>query len=144
MTSTIAIRIAEMLPAVPPVPVADVVEATSHWWAGFILWLPLISLVLCGLCAAFKVRSKLPAWITVASLACSFFLTVLLATGDQVPVWVLVAGGVDVRGDDRGPLAREPECARPADPAAGPGDHRHLVLQSHVRSVRSSGCVPSR
>ncbi len=37
-------------------------------WAGWILWLPLISLVLCGLCAAMQVKSKLPAWITVASL----------------------------------------------------------------------------
>jgi NADH-quinone oxidoreductase subunit L len=85
MTSTIAIQIVEMLPAVPPVPIADVVEATSHWWAGFILWCPLISLALCGLCAAFRVKSKLPAWITVLSLACSFVLTIILGNLENVP-----------------------------------------------------------
>ena len=37
------------IPTVPPVPLADVVTATDHWWVGFILWCPLISLVLCGL-----------------------------------------------------------------------------------------------
>ena len=79
MTSEIAIRLAGILPGVPPLPTDEVLHVTGHWWPGFILWLPLISLVLCGLCAAFKVRSKLPAWITVVSLACSFVLTVLLA-----------------------------------------------------------------
>jgi NADH-quinone oxidoreductase subunit L len=49
--------------------------SSASTWAGWILWLPAISLVLCGLCAALKVRSKLPAWITVACLAGSFFVT---------------------------------------------------------------------
>lgn len=47
-------------------------------WAGWILWLPAISAILCGLCAAFKVRSKLPAWITVACLALSSVLVFVL------------------------------------------------------------------
>ena len=68
----------KVLLTVPPVPVAEVVTGTDHWWVGFILC-PLISLLLCGLCAACKVKTKLPAWITVASLACSFVLTLLLA-----------------------------------------------------------------
>jgi NADH-quinone oxidoreductase subunit L len=47
-------------------------------WFGFILWMPLISLILCGLCAAFKVRTKLPAWITVGCLGISFIITLAL------------------------------------------------------------------
>jgi len=49
-------------------------------WSGFILWMPLISLVLCGLCAVLKVRTKLPAWMTVICLGISFLLTVALYT----------------------------------------------------------------
>ncbi len=56
-------------------------------WAGWILWLPLISLVLCGLCAAFKVRSKLPAWITVICLAGSFVVTLMLYMGYEEGHW---------------------------------------------------------
>ena len=40
--------------------------------------LPLAGLVLCGLCAASRVKSKLPAWLTVACLAASFGLTLHL------------------------------------------------------------------
>jgi NADH-quinone oxidoreductase subunit L len=44
--------------------------------SGMLTWavpaLTLLATVLCGLCAAFKVKSKLPAWITVACLAGSF------------------------------------------------------------------------
>jgi NADH-quinone oxidoreductase subunit L len=47
-------------------------------WAGWILWLPLISMVLCGLCAALRVGSKLPAWITTGCLAGAFIITFLL------------------------------------------------------------------
>jgi NADH-quinone oxidoreductase subunit L len=41
--------------------------------------LPLLSCVLCGLYAAFKIKSKLPAWTTVISLAASFVLTAVMA-----------------------------------------------------------------
>jgi NADH-quinone oxidoreductase subunit L len=44
--------------------------------AALIPFLPLLSCVLVGLCACFKVRSKLPAWITVGCLGVSFALTV--------------------------------------------------------------------
>ena len=40
--------------------------------AALVPLLPLLSFVLCGICAALKVRSKLPAWITVACLAAAF------------------------------------------------------------------------
>jgi NADH-quinone oxidoreductase subunit L len=55
-------------------------------WAGWILWLPLVALVACGLCAAMRVRSKLPAWITVAALGASFGLTLALYLGYESPV----------------------------------------------------------
>ena len=50
-------------------------------WAGWIIWLPAMSLVLCGLCAAMKVRSKLPGWITVGCLAGSFVVTLAVFLG---------------------------------------------------------------
>ena len=49
----------------------------SHWPLTMIVLLPLISFVLCALCAAFNVKSKLPAWITVAALAGAFVFTLL-------------------------------------------------------------------
>ncbi|MCI0362832.1 MAG: NADH-quinone oxidoreductase subunit L [Phycisphaerales bacterium] len=55
-------------------------------WAGWILWLPLISLVLCGVCAALKIHTKLPAWITVGSLAISFVVTVALYMSYRQPM----------------------------------------------------------
>ncbi|MCH2149469.1 MAG: NADH-quinone oxidoreductase subunit L, partial [Phycisphaerales bacterium] len=88
-----------VIPTVPPVPLADVVTSTDHWWVGFILWCPLISLVLCGLCAAFRVKSKLPAWITVASLAMSFVLTMMLATSDAPPERVLLFEWINLAWD---------------------------------------------
>ncbi len=48
------------------------------WWVALIPFLPLLGAVLCGLCAAFKIKSKLPAWITVALLATSFAITVAM------------------------------------------------------------------
>ncbi|MEM7228298.1 MAG: NADH-quinone oxidoreductase subunit L [Planctomycetota bacterium] len=71
---------------------ARVIEAATAannlGWAGLILWLPLLSLVLCGVCAARGVKSKLPAWITVASLAASFFVTVGLYMQYDAPVTI--------------------------------------------------------
>ncbi len=63
-------------------------EAASMPWAGWILWLPAVSTVLCGLCAAFKVRTKLPAWITVALLGASFALTLALFLRYEQPVTI--------------------------------------------------------
>lgn len=47
-------------------------------WGLLIVVLPLLACLLCGLCAAFKVKTKLPALLTVACLAGSFFATVML------------------------------------------------------------------
>jgi NADH-quinone oxidoreductase subunit L len=41
----------------------------------FVPLLALASCALCGVCAALRVKSKLPAWITVACLAGAFLLT---------------------------------------------------------------------
>lgn len=54
--------------------IADPVEGPM--WIALIPLLPLLGFLLAGLCAIFKVRSKLPAWITVGCLASSFALTV--------------------------------------------------------------------
>ncbi len=70
-------------------PVAAV-EATGPSWAALILWLPAISTVLCGLCAAFGVRNKLAAWFTVALLGGSFVLTLTLFAGYDQPVTIHV------------------------------------------------------
>src|SRR5690606_33383651 len=55
--------------------------SSQSTWAGWIIWLPAISLVLCGLCAALKIRNKLPGFITVACLAGSFIATLALYLG---------------------------------------------------------------
>jgi NADH-quinone oxidoreductase subunit L len=70
-------------------------------WAGWILWLPAISLALCGLCAAFKVRSKLPAWITVVCLGISFFVTLSLYLGHSQPVTVHLFRWFDLHWQNR-------------------------------------------
>jgi NADH-quinone oxidoreductase subunit L len=41
--------------------------------------LPLLSCILCGVYAALRIKSKIPAWTTVLSLAASFVLTAMLA-----------------------------------------------------------------
>jgi len=51
---------------------------TGPSWALLIPILPLVAFALCALCAAFKVKSKLPAWITILSLGAAFALTVNL------------------------------------------------------------------
>ena len=43
--------------------------------AALIPFLPLLGCVLAGVCAALRIRSKLPAWITVGCLAASFAIT---------------------------------------------------------------------
>ena len=79
------------LPDSAPVPMDQVHVLHDMSWAGLILWLPLLSMALCGLCAAFKCRSKLPAWITVGCLAGSFVTALFLwqsydAPGDVVHI----------------------------------------------------------
>ncbi|MEX2219550.1 MAG: NADH-quinone oxidoreductase subunit L [Phycisphaerales bacterium] len=52
--------------------------ADGPWWAALVPLLPLLASALTGLCAAFGVRSKLPAWISVGSLAASFVVAVMV------------------------------------------------------------------
>ncbi|MCH2133412.1 MAG: NADH-quinone oxidoreductase subunit L [Phycisphaerales bacterium] len=71
------------------VPVAEAAVRPELWWAGLILYLPLLSLVLCGLCAAFKVKTKLPAWLTTASLLASFVVSVMLYLNHEPPGYLV-------------------------------------------------------
>ncbi len=74
------ISIIQSILATPAVPGTQLLQVGPSW-AQFILWMPLISLALCGLCAALKVKSKAPAIITIISLAISFVLTLMLYIG---------------------------------------------------------------
>lgn len=66
---------------------ADLAAAGQHavdqitvgpWWIALIPALPMLGVVLATLCAIFKVKSKLPAWLSVGCLAGSFLLTVAM------------------------------------------------------------------
>ncbi|MDI9404726.1 MAG: NADH-quinone oxidoreductase subunit L, partial [Limnohabitans sp.] len=63
-------------PVSAPIPAAT--PADDLRWAGLILLLPAISAVLCGLCAAMRVRNKLPGIITAVSLLAAFGTTLAL------------------------------------------------------------------
>jgi NADH-quinone oxidoreductase subunit L len=56
----------------PPAPMA------GPAWIALIPILPLIGVVLAGLCAALRVKSRLPAWLSVGCLAASFALTLAM------------------------------------------------------------------
>jgi len=59
-------------------PVPGEIDMAGPWWVALIPLIPLIATGVCGLMAALGVRSKLPAWFSVASLAISFLLTVAM------------------------------------------------------------------
>lgn len=63
------------LAAAEPAAIAAPVSGPS--WLALIPGLPLLAAALCGLMLAFKVRTKLPAWTTVAALAGSFTVAVI-------------------------------------------------------------------
>ncbi|HIB50199.1 MAG TPA: NADH-quinone oxidoreductase subunit L [Phycisphaerales bacterium] len=86
--------------AMPAVPVDEVLHGVNLNWAGFILWMPLISLVLCGLCAVCKVKTKAPAIITVICLATSFVLTCLLWQGYEQPETIYLLDWLQVQWAD--------------------------------------------
>ena len=81
MQSTHAIleTLASLLPAAEPQGPAPQVATTVSKIYALIPILPLLSCILCGVFAALRVKSKLPAWTTVLSLAVSFVLTAMLA-----------------------------------------------------------------
>jgi NADH-quinone oxidoreductase subunit L len=61
-----------------PVAIPAAVPSPEFAWAGLILLFPAISAVLCGLCAAMRVKNKLPGAITAASLLAAFATTFAL------------------------------------------------------------------
>jgi len=89
----------ELLLGSAPFPVAAAADGMS--WAGWILWLPLLSLIACGICAIARVRTRLPAWITTASLGAAFALTLKLFLGYEAPAtihlfdWLSLSWGGD-------------------------------------------------
>ena len=58
--------------AIPPI-----ADEPSLAFAQWIIWLPAISAVLCGLYAALGVKGRLPAWTTIAALAGACFCAVM-------------------------------------------------------------------
>ena len=54
------------------------VDAPDLKWAGLIIGRPALSALLCTICGAMRVRSKLPAFITIVALIGSFVLTCML------------------------------------------------------------------
>jgi NADH-quinone oxidoreductase subunit L len=78
-THAILETLASLLPAAEPQGPAPVVATTVSKLYALIPILPLLSCILCGVFAALRIRSKLPAWTTVLSLAVSFVLTAMLA-----------------------------------------------------------------
>ncbi len=90
--------------------VASAVEP-GPWWVSLIPAMPMLACILCGVCAAMRVKSKLPAWITVGCLGVSFALTVAmfqqLAGGRSVTVaweWINI-GWTDTHGHEQRLLA---------------------------------------
>ena len=61
-------------------PIAPVADGPDLSLAQWIVWLPAISAMLCGLYAALGVKNRLPAWTTVAALAGSFVLAAITVT----------------------------------------------------------------
>jgi NADH-quinone oxidoreductase subunit L len=75
--------LAAATPTMPQLGGTGVLQAAAQpgagpWWAILIPILPLLAAVLCGIAAAARIKSKLPAWMTVACLGASFLITVAL------------------------------------------------------------------
>ena len=70
----------------PAFPIAQAIDEMK--WAGWILWLPILSLLFCGVCWVLRVRGKAPAWATVFLLGSSFFITVALYMNYSAPVTI--------------------------------------------------------
>ncbi|MCH7546820.1 MAG: NADH-quinone oxidoreductase subunit L [Planctomycetes bacterium] len=67
-------------------PIAQAIDEMK--WAGWILWLPILSMLFCGVCWILRVRGKAPAWATVFLLGSSFFITVALFMNYSAPVTI--------------------------------------------------------
>ncbi|MBT4530295.1 MAG: NADH-quinone oxidoreductase subunit L [Phycisphaerae bacterium] len=100
MTSITSISVISKLIATPAADVSQVAQLPGMHWASFIMWMPLISLALCGICSAFKVKTKAPAIITIICLATSFILTLLLWQGYQDPEIIHVFDWLKIDWED--------------------------------------------
>jgi len=67
----------------------------GSWWALLIPALPALSCVLCGIYWLLGVRSKLPAWTTIASLGVAFVLTAFLYGEIAAPGATAIVNGFD-------------------------------------------------
>ncbi len=67
-----------LLGVASPEQIPAAVAAPELSWAGLILLLPAVSAVLCGVCAVFGVKGKLPGAITAISLIAAFATTFML------------------------------------------------------------------
>ncbi|MHC4768433.1 MAG: NADH-quinone oxidoreductase subunit L [Planctomycetota bacterium] len=85
------------------IPIAEATEA--FWWAPLILWLPLISLALCGVCAALRVKNKLPGWLSVGLLGASFVLTLSLYLQYEQPVVIHAMDWIGLHWSDKSFIA---------------------------------------
>jgi len=82
-------------------------------WAGWIIGLPAISAIICGLCCALRIRNKLPALSTVVSFAVAFAMVLWLyrtldpAQPVVIPLfeWIAFAWGDGPRHDLGGHFA---------------------------------------
>ena len=81
-------------------PIAHATDAFRY--AGWILWLPLLSMVCCGVLAALRVKGKSPAIVTVGFLAASFALTVALFLGYEEPVTIHLFDWLSIAWGDHG------------------------------------------
>ena len=100
MTMMASISILSKMCAMPAVDASQVIHTTGMHWASFIMWMPLISLALCGMCATFRVKSKAPAIITIICLATSFILTLMLWQNYQDPEIIHVLSWLHITWED--------------------------------------------
>ncbi|MEY3026997.1 MAG: NADH-quinone oxidoreductase subunit [Planctomycetota bacterium] len=74
----LALQIPTMLGGATNAEIPAAVASPEFAWAGFILLLPALSAVLCGVCAMLGVRNKLPGAITAVALLAAFATTLSL------------------------------------------------------------------
>jgi NADH-quinone oxidoreductase subunit L len=76
--SNLALQLPAVLGDAAQVAIPAAVPSPEFAWAGFILLLPALSALLCGLCAIMGVRNKLPGVITAIALLAAFATTLTL------------------------------------------------------------------
>ncbi|HMN96762.1 MAG TPA: NADH-quinone oxidoreductase subunit L [Phycisphaerales bacterium] len=99
-TATVPIDAASAAAAIPAA-----IARPELAWAGWILWLPAISAILCTACAAFRVKGKLPAWITIGLLGIASVLVFALYGRVDGPTTIHLFDWIDIAWTGRGPDA---------------------------------------